>query len=103
MALTQKEAVLSFFGFEIPENLVDKAIIDRGVLPDSPYTTGDTENVELAVADIAGSLVTLASEKEGDFAVTYDSGRMAKLQSDLLRKHGATDSSTGQINAKSLW
>jgi hypothetical protein len=103
MALTQKEAILSFFSFDVPEGLVDKVIIDRSISPDANYTTGDTEKVELAAADIAGGLVTLASEKEGDFSITYDPAQMARLQTQLLRKHGELDSSVGSISARSIW
>lgn len=104
MATTNKEVILGFFGFEIPEALVEKAMIDRGVSGNANYSSSATEVVELAVADLC-LLVTLSSESEGGYSITYDTKKLNDLRSRLLKKYDLEDED-GQgstINGRSVW
>ena len=104
MATTNKEVMLGFFGFEIPEALVEKALIDRAVSGTANYTSADTEKVELAVADLC-LLVTLSSESEGGYSITYDAKKLNELRSRLPKKHGVEDEDAqgSTIRARNVW
>lgn len=89
MALTNKEAVLAAFNFEVPDHLVEKAMIDRGLKATTNYITSFTKLVELAIADICLLLVNAASESEGsNYSITYDPKKLMDLRTQLLKKHG---------------
>jgi hypothetical protein len=106
MALTNKEAVLAAFNFEIPDNLVEKAMIDRGLKGTANYTTSFTELVELTMADVCLLLVNAASESEGsNYAITYDPKKLMDLRTELLKKHGKEEelNSGSTIRSRSVW
>jgi hypothetical protein len=107
MALTNKEAILAPFNFEVPDNLVEKAMIDRGVKGSANYTAANTEAIELTTADICLLLVNAASESEGsNYSITYDSAKLMDLRAALLRKHGVEDEESyvgGKISKKTPW
>jgi hypothetical protein len=103
MGLTRKEAILAPFDFPVPDNLVEKVMVDRELKGDANYVLADKETVELCTADLCGLLVKYASEKEGEFATTFDTGKMKELRAEILNKYGEADTTTGAINAKSVW
>lgn len=91
MALTNKEAIASYFNFEVPENLLEKVMIDRSVTPTQNYSSVTEKLVDLAAADICFSLVNVASEAEGGLSITYDPGKLKELRATLLAKHDETE------------
>ena len=106
MALTNKEAVLAAFNFEVPDNLVEKAMVDRGLKGTTNYTISFTEKVELTIADVCLLLVNAASESEGsNYSITYDPKKLMELRTLLLKKHGLeSELKTGStIQARSVW
>ena len=105
MATTNKEVILGFFNFEVPEALVQKAMIDRAVSENANYSISDIEKTDLAVADICLHLINLSSESEGGYSVVFDKQKMADLRSQLLKKHDVEDENLqgGTIQARSVW
>ena len=107
MALTNKEAILAPFNFEVPERLVEKAMIDRSVKGSANYSTTNTETVELTTADICLLLVNAASESEGsNYSITYDATKLVDLRASILRKYGVEDEESyvgGKISKKTPW
>ncbi len=89
MALTNKEAVLAAFNFEIPNDLVEKAMIDRALSGTANYTLSFQQAVDLTIADVCLQLVNAASESEGsNYSITYDSKKLMDLRTELMKKHG---------------
>ena len=103
MAQTNKEAVTAPFDFKVPEQLVTKVMTDHSVVPNTNYSTSETEKVDLAVADLCLYLVQTASEKEGGYGVAYNPKKLKELRTALLRKYGVSDDSVGGIKAISVW
>jgi hypothetical protein len=106
MALTNKEAVLAAFNFEIPDNLVEKAMIDRALSGKANYALSIKETVELTIADVCLLLVNAASESEGsNFSITYDPKKLMDLRATLLKKYGLEDElkAGSTIKARSIW
>ena len=106
MALTNKEAVLAPFNFEVPESLVEKAMTDRALVGKTNYVLANMEKVDLTIADICLQLVNAASESEGStYAITYDPKKLVDLRASLLKKHGLESElkAGSTISKKSVW
>jgi len=105
MALTNKQAVVSAFAFEVPDNLVEKVMLDRSVTEGDNYDSTLQEDVDLCIADVCLSLVNLASESEGGLSIVFDNKKLMNLRTQLLRKWDASDEDGGVsgINSVKPW
>jgi hypothetical protein len=105
MALTIQEAIEAPFNFELPENLVERTMINHSLDGLGTYASSDEKGVDLAVADLCSQLITLSSESEGGLSMTYDVNRLNRLRSTILRKWDMENEnySIGGVNSRSVW
>ena len=104
--ITNRAAILSFFDFEIPVDLLEKVIIDNGVLDEQVYLGSSIEKVEAAVIDVCGSLMTLDSFGESGLSMKYNRKALKDLRVSLITKWGLEDSKgfgLGSISSRKIW
>jgi len=86
--MTLLESLQSMLEYE-NDNLLAKALIDRGVSDSSTtYSAGNQSQVELAAADIYLILANHPDFREGSKYIKYSTGALMALRRELLQKHG---------------
>ena len=71
------------------DNLLSKALIDRGVAnPSAIYTASDQRSIDLASADIYLIMMNIPDIREGSKYTSYANGTLASLRRELLNKWG---------------
>lgn len=92
MVLTKKEALKSVVNFQLPDQLIEKVLIDRSIDGEAPYTKADVEDIDLAMAGLLFSLLTSADQTEGDWSVKLpERSTLLKVYSALCTRHGIHD------------
>ena len=84
--MTNLEALQSMLEYE-NDNLLSKALTDRGVTSTGTYTASDQQSVELAAADIYLILCSHPDFREGSKYVSYSKGSLMSLRREILRKY----------------
>lgn len=104
--ITNRQALLGFFDFELPTDLVEKVITDNGIQDEAVYTASNAELIETGVIDICGSLILLDSYGEGGLSMKYNKKAIDQLRNSLIDKWdlGETKGSTqGSISSRKVW
>ena len=102
--MIKREAIESYFNFDIPSKLIDKIIIDRSIKEGAEYTVANLEEVEIAVADICGQLINMKSFKEGELSITFDPSALQAMQSKIFSKWDLTDDEMSPtISSRTVW
>lgn len=90
--MTIKEALSSTVAFPLPNNRVDKALIDAELDGTSDYTKASEKAVDLAMAGLLLTLITSADETEDDVSTKLPNRDvLMKACSALYRKWGLPD------------
>lgn len=103
--MTNLEALQATVEYE-NDDLLTKALLDRGVTSTATYTAADQRSVELAAADIFLFLVGHPDFREGSKYVSYAKGALMSLRRELLRKHNAlptTITAPTDANNRKIW
>ena len=90
--MTRKEALLSIFQFSVDDNTVNKVFIDKGIDPDSAYTTYDKSNIDICCADLCLVLLNQPDISEGSFSIKYDKAALRFTREEILRRYGLKES-----------
>ena len=80
------EALQSMLEYE-NDNLLAKALLDRGGTATATYSSADQQTVELAAADIYLILCNYPNFREGSKYVDYSKGALMSLRREILRKY----------------
>lgn len=87
--MTIKEALKSTINFAIPENRVEKALIDAGLDGDAVYAKTDERAIDLSMAGLLLTLITSADITEDDVSIKLPSRDvLASVRLTLLDKWG---------------
>lgn len=87
--MTKKEALKSVINFPLPDNTLDKALIDADVTGSDTYTKTDSKAIDLCAAGLLLFLITSSDLKEGDFSRTLPSeGKLKTAYTLLVNKWG---------------
>lgn len=73
------------------DNLLTKALTDRGVTSSATYSSADQQSVELAAADIYLVLLNHPNFREGSKYIDYKPGALMALRNQILAKYGVSD------------
>ena len=87
-SMTRREALQAMLEYQ-NDNLLDKALIDRGVSsPSAIYSATDARLVELAAADVYLMLLSHPDIREGSKYTSYAKGALRSLRREILVKWG---------------
>ena len=101
--MTKREAIESYFNFDVPEKLIDKVVIDRAIKDNAEYSSTDQETVEVAVADICGQLVNWKQFTEGELTIVFDLSALRSMRTELLSKWNKTSELSSTIQSRQVW
>lgn len=109
--LTNKKSLIAAiaFNYPIPDDAIEKALIDSDIDGDGNYTKVDEKQIDLCAAGlIVGILTGATSMSEGGFSISMsDREALRKTRSFLLLKWGEADimdTSVPKISdASSFW
>lgn len=83
--MTILKALSCTINFPLPDDTLEKALIDSELDPDTAYTKKDHERgIDLCAAGLLYLLLTTGDEKEGGYALTMPSVEKIKLAYGLL-------------------
>ncbi len=87
--MTKKDALKSVINFPLPDNTLEKALIDAGVAGGDTYASTDSKVIDLCAAGLLLFLITSSDIKEGDVSRTLPSeGKLKTAYSMLVGKWG---------------
>lgn len=87
--MTIKEALLSTVSFNLPNNRIDKALIDADLIADEIYSKDAEKGVDLCMAGLLLTLLTVADVTEDDVSIKLPSRDvLLKVYATLLNKWG---------------
>jgi len=90
--MTIKEALISTVNFSIPDNRVEKALIDASLNGSAIYAKDDEKAVDLCMAGLLLTLMTTADVTEDDVSIKLPArDQLLKVYKALLGKWGVVD------------
>lgn len=99
--MTNKEALIANVGFSVPDNMVEKAMIDNDVTGSETYVKANAESVDLCTIPILQRVLSEPDVAEGGYKINFDrsavQARLDTLLDDYEIKAGPT------VTGKSVW
>lgn len=90
--MTIKEALSSTVSFSLPNNRIEKALIDADLIADEVYSKESEKPVDLCMAGLLLTLLTTADVTEDDVSIKLPSRDvLLKLYATLLNKWGVVN------------
>lgn len=87
-----KEALTSTVAFKLPENRIEKALIDNDLIGTADYTKVNEKAVDLAMIGLLFTLITAGDEREDDVSLSLPGKDvLLKAASALYNKWGLKD------------
>ena len=85
--MTKREALKATINFPLPDQIIDKAMIDVGIDATAEYTVNDTKDIDLCTAGLLFILLTSPDIKEGDFSRTLpDRSQLLNVYSAICKR-----------------
>jgi len=106
--MTIKEAILSYPGLsEIPDDYIEKVLIDRALDGTVDYTLSLGNTVGLCVADCLVAMITSPDFSESKLSMKYPRGYLRSMAISLYEENGESSKASklkvGKGNAKTTW
>ena len=106
--MTIKDTILSYPGLsDIPDNYIDKVLIDRAVSGSVDYALSHKQTVDLCAADCYVAQVNNPDFSEGRYSEKMSRGHMMARAEKLYRDNGESEKANelkiGTGNAKKSW
>jgi hypothetical protein len=70
--MTKKEALIAVLRLDVPDNTLDKALLDQEITGGDTYTTEDAEDIDMALLAILKSILHAPDISEGQYSIKYD-------------------------------
>lgn len=104
--MTIKEALIAVLRVNLPDNSLEKALLDQGITGSSTYTAADAKAVDYCAMDLLLGLLSEPDVSEGGYSVKYDRAAVLNYVKSLAKKHGREDILKGlvpTVTSKSVW
>lgn len=86
------EAIIgNLYPYDVDENLINKACIDNDVEPNDEYSIINKEKIARVSIDILISLITLSSESDSGYSLSYNVDKLKDRICFLAKKNGFAD------------
>ena len=87
--MTISDAILAeLMDYEIPDNLLTKALLDNNVSGSQTYASSDQQAVDTVLRSIYLTLATQSDIKQGSYVVKYDSAKLFSKITEIEIKWG---------------
>lgn len=86
------EAIIGgLYPYDVDESLIHKACIDNGVSEDDEYTLDAKVSIAKVCIDILINLISLSSESDSGFSLSYNVDKLKELICFIARSNGLQD------------
>lgn len=83
------EAIIgNLYPYDVDENLINKACIDNDVEPNDEYSINNKEKIARVSIDILINLITLSSESDSGYSLSYNVDKLKDRICFLAKKNG---------------
>lgn len=97
--MTIKEALKSTVDYPLPDDRIEKALIDAGLSGDATYTQTNEKDVDVCMIGLLLTICTTGSISEGGYSISMsDKDSLLKVRSLLLSKWDLVDTLGSSIN-----
>lgn len=104
--MTNKEALVAVLRINLPDNSLDKALLDQAVTGAETYSAANAKSIDLCAIDLLVGLLSEPDVTEGGFSLKYDRAAVQKQVLFLAKKHGITsvvNQYTPKVTARNIW
>lgn len=104
--MTNKEALIAVLRVSVPDNTLEKALLDQGVTGASTYSATNAQSIDLCAIDVLAGLLAEPDVSEGGYSIRYDRKAVTDLLLFLARKHNVTsvlNQLKPTVTGKSVW
>lgn len=104
--MTNKEALIAVLRVNVPDNTLEKAMLDQVVTGNETYSAANAKSIDLCAIDVLAGLLAEPDISEGGYSIKYDRSAIQKHLLFLARKHNVTsiiNQYSPTVTAKSVW
>ena len=103
--ITKKLALQATVNYLIPDESLEKALIDNDLVGTETYSKADAKSIDLCGAGLILFVLTSANVSEGGYSISIsDREGLLKTRSLLLAKWGVPDNTAPKItDVSNLW
>src|SRR5687767_7122833 len=101
--MTNKEALIAVLMVSVPDDSIDKTLIDASITADDNYTAGNKQKIGECAIEILQALLSVPDVSEGDLSIKYDRGAVQKRLGILIEKYTPSVVEKPTIKAVHLW
>lgn len=83
--------VSNLYPYDVDENLILKACIDCDVFPEDEYSVEARESVARATIYILANLISLSSESDSGYSLSYNVDKLKERICFIARSNGLAD------------
>lgn len=90
--MTNYEAIIgNLYPYDVDENLILKACIDNDLIETDEYSKDMAESVARVSIDVLSHLISLSSESDSGFSLSYNVDNLKERICAIAKKHGLAD------------
>lgn len=102
--MTNKEALVAVLGgFEVPDDTLEKALLDVGIRGAQEYVSDNAEDIDVCAIDILQLLLSVPNVSEGGYSISYDRGAIKERLNFLSAKHSLLNPLSPYVTSKPIW
>jgi len=89
--MTNKQALIAVLRINVPDDTLEKALLDHDVDGAANYTKDNATNIDLCAIDVFAGLLAEPDVTEGGYSVKYDRKAVQERLVLLAKKHNVTE------------
>lgn len=90
--MTNYEAIIgNLYPYDVDENLILKTCIDNDLIETDEYSRDMAESVARVSIDVLSHLISLSSESDSGFSLSYNVDKLKDRICSIAKKHGFAD------------
>ena len=104
--MTNKEALIAVLRVSVPDNTLEKALLDQGVTGASTYSAASAQIIDLCAIDVLVGLLSEPDVSEGGYSIRYDRKAVEQQVLFLAKKHNVTavlNQLKPTVTSRSVW
>lgn len=104
--MTNKQALIAVLRVNVPDDTLEKAMLDQDVDGTSAYSKGNAKSIDLCVIDILAGLLAEPDVTEGGYSVKFDRKAVQERLVLLAKKHNVTEilnQYKPSVNCRPVW
>jgi hypothetical protein len=102
--MNKKEALIAVIQMNVPDNSLEKALLDNDLVSDDDYTKEDKEDIDFCAVDLLRGLWSAPNISEGGYSISFDRAAIKERLSALCNDLGLEDPTKAMVRgADNVW